>query len=81
MYATQLDIKPAEVIDQRTAGIITTAQMMGKLLGWIYTVGQVVRVDGATTDAYRTGDWDCIETAFYRGQLTDSEFQRLATVS
>lgn len=75
---TQLDVKPAEIIDQRTAGIITTGQMMEKLLGWTYSVGQVARIDGVATDAYMTGDWDAIETAFYRGQLTDDEFQRLA---
>ncbi|OBF44234.1 hypothetical protein A5719_07065 [Mycolicibacterium peregrinum] len=31
---TMLDVKPAEIIDQRTAGIITTQQMMERLLGW-----------------------------------------------
>ncbi|MEX3644728.1 winged helix-turn-helix domain-containing protein [Mycolicibacterium porcinum] len=75
---TQLDVKPAEIIDQRTAGIITTEQMMGKLLGWKYSVGRVARIDGVATDAYMTGDWDAVETAFYRGQLADDEFQRLA---
>jgi hypothetical protein len=75
---TKLDIKPAEIIDQRTAGIITTEQMMGKLLNWTYSFGQVARIDGVATDAYITGDWDSIEMAFYRGQLTDDEFQQLA---
>lgn len=75
---TQLDVKPAEIIDQRSAGIINTEQMMAKLLGWTYSVGQVVRINGVATDAYITGDWDSIETAFYRGQLSGDEFQRLA---
>ncbi|OBG56730.1 hypothetical protein A5669_15430 [Mycolicibacterium fortuitum] len=75
---THLDVKPAEIIDQRTAGIITTEEMMKQLLSWSYSVGQVARVDGVATDAYITGDWDSIETAFYRGQLTDDEFQQLA---
>ncbi|OBG53736.1 hypothetical protein A5669_21915 [Mycolicibacterium fortuitum] len=75
---TQLNAKPAEIIDQRTAGIITTEEMMKQLLGWRYSVGQVARIDGVATDAYITGDWDSIETAFYGGQLTDEEFQRLA---
>ncbi|MCW1821684.1 hypothetical protein A5731_02210 [Mycolicibacterium conceptionense] len=75
---TMLDVKPAEIIDRRAAGLLTTEQMMEKLLGWTYSVGRVARVNDVATDAYITGDWDSIETAFYRGQLTDDEFQRLA---
>ena len=75
---TALDVKPAEIIDQRTAGIITTEQMMEKLLSWKYSLGEVARINGVATDAYITGDWDSIETAYYRGQLADHEFQRLA---
>lgn len=75
---TKLDVKPAEIIDQRTAGMITTEQMMDKLLNWTYSFGHVARINGVATDAYITGDWDSIETAFYRGQLSDDEFQRLA---
>jgi hypothetical protein len=75
---SQLTVKPAEIIDQRTAGMITTEQMMDKLMNWHYTVGDVVRIGGVATDAYMTGDWDAIEMAFYRGQLSDDEFQQLA---
>lgn len=75
---SQLNPKPAEIIDQRTAGIITTEEMMDTLMKWRYTFGDVVRFNGAATDAYMTGDWDAIEMAFYRGQLSDDEFQRLA---
>lgn len=75
---TQLDVEPAEIIDQRTAGIITTEQMMEQLMGRTYNVGRVTRINGVATDAYITGDWDSVETAFYRGQLTDDEFQELA---
>lgn len=75
---TRLDVKPAEIIDQRTAGIISTAQMMQKLLDSTYSVGHVVRIDGVATDAYIAGDWDSIQNAFFRGQLADDEFQRLA---
>lgn len=75
---TQLDITPAEIIDQRTAGLITTEQMMDTLLGRTYSVGKVARVNCVATDAYLAGDWDDIEIAFYRGQLTDNEFRRLA---
>lgn len=35
--------------------------------------------DGLATDTYTTGDWDDIELAFYRGLLSDEEFQALAT--
>lgn len=73
-----LDVKPAEIVDQRTAGIITTEQMMDLLINWRYTVGDVVRIGGVATDAYMTGDWDAIEMAFYRGQLSDDEFRQLA---
>lgn len=75
---TQLDEKPAEVIDKRTAGLITAEQMMDKLLKWRYTFGHVARINDVATDAYITGDWDAIETAYYRGQLSDDEFQQLA---
>lgn len=74
----QLDETPAEVIDKRTAGIITTEEMMNTLLTWHYTFGQVARIGDVATDAYITGDWDAIETAYYQGQLTDDEFQQLA---
>lgn len=73
-----LEVKPAEIIDQRTAGIITTEQMMDKLLNWKYTFGRVVHIGDEATDAYMSGDWDTIEMAFYRGQLSDDEFQQLA---
>lgn len=75
---TQLDVGADEIIDQRTAGIITAEQMMEKLLSRVYSIGQVARINGVVTDAYIVGDWDSIERAFYRRQLTDQEFQRLA---
>lgn len=75
---SQRDLKPAEIIDQRTAGIITTEQMMDKLMNWRYSFGDVVRIGDVATDAYMTGDWDAIEMAFYRGQLSDDEFRQLA---
>ncbi|OBI78314.1 hypothetical protein A5664_18040 [Mycolicibacterium fortuitum] len=75
---TKLDVNPADIVDQRTAGIITTAEMMEKLTNWNYSVGEVARISGVATDAYITSDWDSIEAAFYRGHLTDEEFRRLA---
>jgi hypothetical protein len=75
---TKLDVKPAEIIDRRTAGMITAEQMMDELLTQTFSSGRVARVDGVAADAYITGDWDSIEMAFYRGLLTDDEFQRLA---
>lgn len=73
-----LEERPAEVIDRRAAGVIDTQEMMDKLLNWKYSFGSVVRVDGVATDAYTTGDWDEIEMAFYRGLLSDDEFEALA---
>ena len=70
--------RPAEVIDRRAAGLITTEDMMNRLLNWRYSFGGVVRVDGVATDAYAAGDWDEIELAFYRGLLADDEFDALA---
>jgi hypothetical protein len=62
-----LDETPAEIIDNRAAGLTNTKDMMDRLLNWKYSFGGVVRVDGVATDAYATGDWDEIEMAFYRG--------------
>ena len=73
-----LDETPAEIIDRRTAGMIDDDDMMERLLNWKYSFGGVVRIDGIATDAYTTGDWDDIEMAFYRGLLSDEEFQALA---
>ncbi len=74
----QLDEKPADVIDLRTAGLIDSDAMMRRLLDWKYSFGGAVRVGGVATDAYTSGDWDEVEMAFYRGLLTDDEFARLA---
>ncbi|WP_088305713.1 winged helix-turn-helix domain-containing protein [Mycolicibacterium peregrinum] len=74
----QLQVKPAELIDLRTAGLIDTETMMKELLDWQYSFGGVVRIGGVATDAYMSRDWDEIEMAFYRGLLTDDEFERLA---
>ncbi|OIN78874.1 winged helix-turn-helix domain-containing protein [Mycobacterium malmoense] len=73
-----LDETPAEIIDRRAAGMIGDRSMMERLLNWKYSFGGVVRIDGVATDAYTTGDWDDIEMAFYRGLLSDDEFQALA---
>ncbi|MGV0644036.1 winged helix-turn-helix domain-containing protein [Mycolicibacterium sp. XJ879] len=75
---SRLEETPAEIIDRRAAGLIDTDEMMDRLLNWEYSVGGAVRVDGVVTDAYKTGDWDDIEMGFYRGLLTDDEFERLA---
>jgi hypothetical protein len=74
-----LEETPAEIIDRRVAGMIDDHEMMERLLNWKYSFGGVVRIDGVATDAYTTGDWDDIEMAFYRGLLSDEEFQSLAT--
>ncbi|WP_409431006.1 hypothetical protein ACJEIK_02795 [Mycobacterium sp. SMC-16] len=71
-------VTPAEAIEQRAAGIISTDEMMQSLLSWSYTFGDVARVDGVATDAWIRGDWDCVEMAFYVDKLTDDEFERVA---
>lgn len=68
---------PAEVIDRRAAGDINDQTMMEKLVSWKYTFGGVPRVDGVATDAYMSGDWDEIESAYYRELLSDEEFATL----
>lgn len=70
-------ITPAEVIDRRTAGMITDAQMMDQLMNWSYSFGYVPSMDGVATDAYVSGDWDDVEHAFYRDLLSDDEFALL----
>mgnify|MGYP005992757369 CR=1 FL=1 len=69
---------PAEVIDRCAAGEIDPAQMMDKLINWRYDFGRIPTVNGHDTDAYVTGDWDQVERAYYRGLLTDAQFQVLA---
>ncbi|WP_226949954.1 helix-turn-helix domain-containing protein [Rhodococcus rhodochrous] len=39
-----LEPTPAEIIDQRTAGQITTEQMMKQLLNWTFTFGTTPRL-------------------------------------
>lgn len=72
-----LEPTPSEIIDQRTAGQISTEQMMQQLLGWNFTFGTVPTLDGIATDAYEPGSWDEVERAFYRGQLSEDELARL----
>lgn len=69
---------PAEVIDRCAAGEIDPAEMMERLMGWRYTFGYLPTVNGHETDAYITGDWNEVELAYYRGFLTDDQFQALA---
>lgn len=69
---------PSEIIDQRAAGFIDDHQMMDRLVNWKYTFGTVPRVDDVATDAYSTGDWDEIESAYYRDLLSDNEFAELS---
>lgn len=69
---------PAEIIDQRAAGFIDTDAMMDTLLHWKYRFGAVPRIDDVATDAYMKGDWDEIESAYYRDLLSDDEFAKLS---
>jgi hypothetical protein len=69
---------PAEIIDQRAAGFIDDHEMMDRLLNWKYSFGAVPRIDDVATDAYMTGDWDEVESAYYRDLLSDDEFAELS---
>lgn len=69
---------PAEIIDRRAAGIIDDHAMMKHLTNWRYSFGAIPRIDGIATDAYMTGDWDEVESAYYRGLLSDEEFAQLS---
>lgn len=69
---------PAEAIAQRAAGTITAERMMDTLMHWRYTFGRCARVDGVGVDAWIRGDWDDVELAFYRDELSDSEFGQVA---
>ncbi|WP_370629613.1 winged helix-turn-helix domain-containing protein [Mycolicibacterium sp. BK634] len=73
-----LQVTPTEIIDRRAAGLISDDTMMGELLNWRYDFGSVPRIDGVATDAYISGDWDEIESAYYRDQLSDEEFAALS---
>jgi hypothetical protein len=68
---------PSEIIDRRAAGLIDGHVMMDGLLNWKYSFGAVPRIDDVVTDGYRAGDWDEIESAYYRNLLSDSEFAEL----
>jgi hypothetical protein len=72
-----LEETPAEVIDRRTAGVINDEAMMDNLLHRTYSFGHVPSIDGIATDAYIPGDWDEIETAYYRDLLSEQEFDQL----
>lgn len=69
---------PAEIVDRRAAGFIDDHTMMDRLLNWKYSFGAVPRVDDVATDAYMTGDWDEVESAYYRDLLSDDEFAALS---
>lgn len=68
---------PSEIIDRRAAGLIDGRMMMEGLLNWKYSFGAVPRIDDVVTDGYVTGDWDEIESAYYRDLLSDDEFDEL----
>ena len=72
-----LEETPGEVIDRRAAGMIDDQTMMDNLLDRTYSFGRVPSIDGVATDAYIDGDWDEVETAYYRDLLSDEEFDQL----
>ncbi|WP_407727529.1 helix-turn-helix domain-containing protein (plasmid) [Rhodococcoides fascians] len=78
---TLLEETPAEVIDRRAAGLITTEHMMAVLADWKFTFGRVPVIDGAATDAYVSGTWDQVRQAYFQRRLTKEEFGELMTLN
>ncbi|KAF0957718.1 winged helix-turn-helix domain-containing protein [Rhodococcus sp. T7] len=73
----ELEKTPREVIDERSAGVITDDEMMDTLAHWPYTFGEVP-VDGdQPVDAYVKGSWDEVRRAYRRGLLSDDEWDVL----
>lgn len=71
---------PAQCILKRSAGTMSSAEMMTALLEWVpmATTGEYPTVNGHPTDAHVPGSWDVIELSYYTGQITDDEMQVLA---
>ncbi|MDI9940651.1 winged helix-turn-helix domain-containing protein [Rhodococcus sp. IEGM 1351] len=68
---------PQEVIYQRSAGVITDAEMLDRLVHWNYTFGYVPTEGGQPMDAYAKGSWDDIRRAYRRGLLSEDEWEVL----
>lgn len=75
-----LERSPADVIDERAAGLISTDEMMQQLRRWDYTFGSVATQGGTQTDAYKRGTWDDIEAAYHQNLLIDNEMQELLNI-
>lgn len=71
---------PADVINERTADLISTEEMMRQLRTWVFTFGSVATVNGTPTDAYERGTWDDVEAAFHQRLLSDNEMQELLDI-
>lgn len=73
----ELEVTPAEVIYQRSAGAITDEEMMDTLVNWRYTYGSVPTGGDQPMDAYAKGSWDDVRCAYRRGLLSDDEWDVL----
>lgn len=73
----ELEKTPAEVIYQRSAGLISDEDMMDTLVGWRYTYGSVPTEGDHLVDAYAKGSWDDVRRAYRRGVLSDDEWDVL----
>lgn len=74
---TLLEETPAEVIDRRAAGLISTRVMMETLADWTFTFGRVPTMNGTATDAYVSGTWDQVRQAYFQRRLSKEEFGEL----
>lgn len=73
----ELEKTPAEVIYQRSAGLISDEEMMDTLVNWRYTYGSVPTEGDHSVDAYAKGSWDDVRRAYRRGLLSDDQWDVL----
>lgn len=66
------------VIQSKNKKFISSDVMISYLLTREFMAGYHPTVNGHETDAYVPGTWDTIERSFYRNELTDYEFFKLA---
>lgn len=72
---SMLELRPSEVINQRTVGQIDTGTVLSALMTYTYRPGSYNPAGG---DGYLRGDWLQIENALATGLITDEEYDHVA---
>lgn len=67
-------VKPGEVVLRRSAGLISTAEMLGRLRSWPTAAGWIRGHDG-----YEPGTFDDLAGLRAEGFLTDDEYQTITS--